>query len=68
MIKRVNFTGRRRIPRDRIDIEVHDGQPRTFDAKIDLEELYHDRFTFQLAKVHFSPKNGSLFNFKSQVT
>ena len=36
MIKRVNFTGRRRIPRNRIDIQVHDGQPRTFDATIDL--------------------------------
>lgn len=39
MIKRVNFTGRRRIPRDRITIEVHDGDPRTFDANISLEDL-----------------------------
>ncbi|MFH1918943.1 MAG: hypothetical protein ABIP48_03510 [Planctomycetota bacterium] len=39
MIKRVNFTGRRRIPRDRIDIEVFDGQPRTFEARVDLEGL-----------------------------
>jgi hypothetical protein len=37
MIKRLNFTGRRRIPRKRVDIAVHDGQPRTFDAAIHLE-------------------------------
>lgn len=37
MIKRVNFTGRRRIPRDRVQIEVLDGQPRTFNATIDLD-------------------------------
>lgn len=36
MIKRVNFTGRRRVPRDRVFVEVHDGQPRTFDATINL--------------------------------
>lgn len=39
MIKRVNFTGRRRIPRSRVDIEVYDGQPRTFDAAIDLKGI-----------------------------
>ena len=38
-IKRVNFTGRRRIARNRVDIEVYDGQPRTFDATINLEGL-----------------------------
>ncbi len=38
-IKRVNFTGRRRIARDRVDIAVYDGQPRTFDATINLEGL-----------------------------
>ncbi len=38
MIKRVNFTGRKRIPRDRIQIEVFDGSPRTFHATINLEE------------------------------
>ncbi len=38
-IKRVNFTGRRRITRDCVDIAVHDGQPRTFDATIKLEGL-----------------------------
>ena len=38
-IKRVNFTGRRRIARDRVDIEVYDGQPRTFDVRINLEGL-----------------------------
>ena len=39
MIKRVNFTGRRRISHDRVNIEVYDGQPRTFDAAINLEGL-----------------------------
>lgn len=39
MIKRVNFTGRRRIPLDRVTIEVHDGKPRRFDANIDLNDL-----------------------------
>jgi hypothetical protein len=39
MIKRVNFTGRRRLPRDRIDIEVFDGIPRRFAAAIDLSEM-----------------------------
>jgi hypothetical protein len=39
MIKRLNFTGRRRIPRNRVTIQLHTGQPRTFDAAIDLEEL-----------------------------
>jgi hypothetical protein len=39
MIKRVNFTGRRRIPRDLVDIEVFDGQPRKFDARINLESI-----------------------------
>jgi hypothetical protein len=39
MIKRVNFTGRRRITRDRIDIEVFDGSPRTFDAAIRLDGM-----------------------------
>jgi hypothetical protein len=38
MIKHVNFTGRRRVPRDRVQVEVHDGQPRSFDAQIDLTE------------------------------
>lgn len=39
MIKRVNFTGRRRIPRERVQIEVFDGAPRTFNAVIDLSEI-----------------------------
>ena len=39
MIKRVNFTGRRRIPRDRVQIEVFDGQPRSFNAAINLEKI-----------------------------
>jgi len=33
--------------------------------EIDLEELYHNQFTFQLERVHFSALNGSLFNFGS---
>lgn len=39
MIKHVNFTGRRRIPRERVDIEVFDGQPRTFNATINLDGI-----------------------------
>lgn len=39
MIKRVNSTGRRRIPRDRVTIEVFDGNPRSFNALIDLTEF-----------------------------
>jgi hypothetical protein len=39
MIKRVNFTGRRRIPRAKVDIEVYDGTPRRFDATINLDGL-----------------------------
>ena len=39
MIKRVNSTGRRRIPRERVSIEVFDGDPRTFDAVIDLADF-----------------------------
>ena len=39
MIKRVNFTGRRRISRDRVRIEVFDGQPRKFNATINLQEI-----------------------------
>lgn len=39
MLKRVNFTGRRRVPRDRVQVDVYDGQPRTFRASIDLDGL-----------------------------
>ena len=39
MIKRVNSTGRKRVPRERILIEVLDGDPRTFEAKIDLSDF-----------------------------
>jgi len=39
MIKRVNFTGRKRIARNRVQIEVFDGEPRTFNATIDLNDL-----------------------------
>jgi len=39
MIKRVNFTGRRRIARDRADIEVFDGQPRSFQAALKLDDM-----------------------------
>jgi hypothetical protein len=38
MIKRVNFTGRRRISRECVAIEVYDGAPRTFSAMIDLTD------------------------------
>jgi len=37
MIKRVNFTGRRRIARHHVRIEVHNGRPATFNATIDLD-------------------------------
>ncbi len=39
MIKRVNSTGRRRIPQQNIQIEVADGDPRTFTAVIDLADF-----------------------------
>lgn len=39
MIKRVNFTGRRRIAREHVEVEIYDGQPRRFDAHIDLKNL-----------------------------
>lgn len=39
MIKRVNFTGRRRVPRERLEIEVYPGEPRTFDATFNFAEL-----------------------------
>lgn len=38
MIKRVNFTGRKRIPRNRVEIEVYDGAPRQFAASIDISQ------------------------------
>ncbi len=37
MIKRVNFTGRRRIPRNNVHIDVFDGTPRTFSSRIELK-------------------------------
>lgn len=40
MIRRVNFTGRRRIPRSRVRIRMGaDGKRRRFDATLDLEGL-----------------------------
>jgi hypothetical protein len=39
MIKRLNFTGRRRIPRQCVEIQLRAGPPRTFDASIDLQGL-----------------------------
>jgi hypothetical protein len=39
MLKHVNFTGRRRIPRGNIDIVIHEGSPRTFDASFDLDGM-----------------------------
>jgi len=38
MIKRLNFTQRARIPRRSVDIVVHDGEERRFDAAINLEK------------------------------
>jgi len=38
MIKRLNFTHRSRIPRRAVDIVVHDGEKRRFEAGIDLDE------------------------------
>ena len=37
MIKRVNFTGRRRIAHRLVQIDIRGGSPPTFDAKIDLD-------------------------------
>ncbi len=37
MIKRVNFTGRKRIARSHVRVEVRDGTPRTFDALVNLD-------------------------------
>ncbi len=39
MIKRVNFTGRKRIPRDRVHIEILDGTPRRMSSTIDFTTL-----------------------------
>jgi hypothetical protein len=39
VIKRVNFTGRKRIPRDYVEIEVVDGTPRMFNATINVRDL-----------------------------
>jgi len=39
MIKRVNFTGRRRIPQRHAKIEIPDGKPPTFNAAIDLDGM-----------------------------
>ncbi|MBS0266910.1 MAG: hypothetical protein JSS02_33595 [Planctomycetes bacterium] len=39
MIKRVNSTGRRRIAGSRVTIAVHDATPRTFEARIDLQDF-----------------------------
>ena len=38
MIKRLNFTGRKRISRDHVQIEVYDGHPRSFAALITLDD------------------------------
>ncbi len=39
MIQRINSLGRKRIPHNCISIEVFDGNPRTFDADVDLSQL-----------------------------
>jgi hypothetical protein len=36
VIKRVNFTGRRRIPRSHVEVSLSEGQPRQLTAHIDL--------------------------------
>ncbi|TVP98083.1 MAG: hypothetical protein EA381_13270 [Planctomycetaceae bacterium] len=36
MIKRVNSTGRRRIGKDHVQIELHEGPPRRFDAEVQV--------------------------------
>lgn len=36
MIKRVNFTGRKRVARQHVKIELLDGAPRSFNAQVDL--------------------------------
>jgi hypothetical protein len=38
MIKRLNFTGRKRISREHVQIEVYDGHPRPFSALITLDD------------------------------
>ncbi len=38
MIQRVNSLGRKRIAQSCVVIEVHDGEPRTFDAEINIAE------------------------------
>lgn len=38
MIQRVNSLGRKRIYQSSVVIEVHDGEPRTFDAVIDISD------------------------------
>jgi len=40
MIKRVNSTGRKRISVENVEIEVFDGNPRTFNANIDLSTFH----------------------------
>ena len=39
MIKRVNSTGRKRIPKNLVSIEVFDGEPRTFVAFLDMASM-----------------------------
>lgn len=39
MIQRINSLGRRRVPRSAVQIEVHDGTPRTVTAEITESEL-----------------------------
>ena len=38
MIKRVNFTGRKRIAKNRVQLEVDGGPPRRFTARFDLTD------------------------------
>lgn len=36
MIRRVNFTGRKRIAREKVNFEIRSGEPRSFSARLDL--------------------------------
>src|SRR5947209_48316 len=38
MISRLNYTGRAKLPHKWVAVTVHDGEPRTFDAQLNLAE------------------------------
>ena len=39
MIRRYNYTSRKRIPRDKVKVILHEGNPSSFDAEISLDGL-----------------------------